>query len=253
VSRASRFGASFSRRLRRVESWDNAGELPHPEEERRFDEIERRVGYVRARLRLLPTEQGGRRTAILSGYRPQWDLGYRTDEGEIAYCDAQVRLEDVASLAPGDEGTVRLHPFFPEYWRDVEPGVVLALYEGNRRLGEARVLEVARPESVASRDEAAQLWAEHQEADFPARLRGEEVASVDMVMLDADVAGCVQTWLGSKRRLGEPHRSYVTRCLDDLNRVLPLLDDPSERRYYERLRALAQLALDSSPAGSRDT
>jgi hypothetical protein len=103
-----------------------------------------------------------------------------------------------------------------------------------------------------SLDEAAQLWAEHQEADFPDRLRGEEIAGVDMVMLDADVAGCVQTWVGSKRRLGEPHRSYLTRCLDDLNRVLRLLDDPSERMYYERLRALARLALDSPRAGSRD-
>lgn len=104
-----------------------------------------------------------------------------------------------------------------------------------------------------SLEESARLWAEHQDAEFPDRLRGEEIASVDMVMLDADVAGCIQTWMTSKRRLGEPHRSYLTRCLDDLNRVLPLLDDPSERSYYERLRALARLALDSSPAGSRDT
>jgi hypothetical protein len=96
-----------------------------------------------------------------------------------------------------------------------------------------------------SLDEAAQLWAEHREADFPDRLRREEIAGVDMVMLDADVAGCVQTWVGSKWRLGEPHQSCLTRCLNDLNRVLPLSDDPSERSYYERLRALARLALDS--------
>jgi hypothetical protein len=61
-------------------------------DDERFDALERERGYVRAWLRLTPTEAGGKRRPIRSGYRPQWDLGYRTAEGEIAYCDAEVRL-----------------------------------------------------------------------------------------------------------------------------------------------------------------
>jgi hypothetical protein len=112
----------------------------------RFDALEQQRGYIQASLRLLPTEAEGRASPIRSGYRPQWDLGHRTDDGKIAYCDAQVRLIGVEILAPGGNAEVHLHPFFPEHWEHVEAGAVLPLYEGNRRLGEARVIEMVLPE-----------------------------------------------------------------------------------------------------------
>jgi hypothetical protein len=90
---------------------------------------------------------------------------------------------------------------------------------------------------------ASQPWAEHLEAPFPTRRRGEEIAGVDLVMLDADVAGCVQTWMSNSFRLDEPHRGWLARCLGDLDRALPLMDDGAERDYFERLRRLARLAL----------
>ncbi|WP_205008525.1 hypothetical protein [Streptomyces sp. Cmuel-A718b] len=37
------------------------------------------------------------------------------------------------------------------------------------------------------------LWREHQQAPFPAGLRGAERADIDLVLLDADIAGCVST------------------------------------------------------------
>jgi hypothetical protein len=123
---------------------DENARMPDWEDER-FDALEREHGYVRARLRLTATESGGKKRSIRSGYRPQWDLGFRTEDGEIAYCDAQVRLLSIETLAPGAEAEVRLHPFFPEYWHDVAAGDVLSLYEGNRRLGEAHVIEVVPP------------------------------------------------------------------------------------------------------------
>ena len=104
-----------------------------------------------------------------------------------------------------------------------------------------------------SLDEVTRLWAEHEDAGFPDRLRGEEIAGVDMVMLDADAAGGIQTWMGNKMRLDEPHRSYLARCLDDLERVLPLLEDAAERRYYGRLRSLVLMVLHSDSSSSRDT
>jgi hypothetical protein len=90
---------------------------------------------------------------------------------------------------------------------------------------------------------ASQLWAEHLRAPFPARPPGELIVGVDLVMLDADVAGCVQTWMGNNFRLDEPNRGWLARCLSDLDRVLPVMDDPAERDYFERLRRLARLAL----------
>jgi hypothetical protein len=94
-----------------------------------------------------------------------------------------------------------------------------------------------------SLDEGQRLWDEHLLAPFPTRLRGEEIDGIDMVMLDADIAGCVSTWLGNKGRLDETRRGWLEGSLDDLARVLRLLADEDERAYYERLRRLAQLAL----------
>jgi hypothetical protein len=115
------------------------------EDEKGYDATERAHGYVRARLVLFPTEDGGRRSPIYSGYRPQWDLGHRTEAGERFHCDARVRLEQVEKLEPGAVGYVRLHPLSTDLRGRVGSGSVLGMYEGSRQLGEAHVLEVVRP------------------------------------------------------------------------------------------------------------
>jgi hypothetical protein len=95
---------------------------------------------------------------------------------------------------------------------------------------------------MSSDDEARRLWDEHKSAPFPDRLRGMELEGVEMVMLDADIAGCIGTWLGRERQLNEGppraarplderRRSVLQECLVDLDRVLPLLLD-GERAYY---------------------
>ena len=116
--------------------------------EERAAEHERANGYVRASLSLLATEDGGRKGPFASGYRPQWDVGLRED-GRILFSDAEVQLENDLKLEPGDTTVVRLHPFFPEFWRDVREGSMLGLYEGNRKLGEARVLELIPPSDAS--------------------------------------------------------------------------------------------------------
>ena len=90
-------------------------------------------------------------------------------------------------------------------------------------------------------DEVERLWDEHLGAPFPDGLAGEEIAGVDIVMLDADIAGCVVTWLGNRGRLDEGRKAVLAKCLDDLDSVLPLLQNESAREYYEQLRQLAQL------------
>jgi hypothetical protein len=90
----------------------------------------------------------------------------------------------------------------------------------------------------------AQLSEAHLHAPFPARLRGAEIASVDMILLDADTAGCVKTWLDNNGRLDTRRREVITSCLDRLDRVLPHLADQDDAAYYNRLRGLAVLLYD---------
>lgn len=78
-------------------------------------------------------------------------------------------------------------------------------------------------------------------AEFPARLRGEEIEGVDMVMLDADIAGCVSTWLSRSGPLDYASQQALRKCIDDLDEVISRLDAPEERAYYNRLRAMAEL------------
>ena len=85
------------------------------------------------------------------------------------------------------------------------------------------------------------LYDEHQRAAFPDRWRDEDVAGVDLVLLDAHVAGCVVRRQAGGGLLGAGHREVLRQCLGDLDRVVPRLTDGHERRYAERLRDLARL------------
>ena len=94
----------------------------------------------RVRLALLPTEQGGRHTAVRSGYRPNCWLG-EVGGGERLYHDALFTLEEVSEIAPGETGIARLQPLYPDYWRDVTPGREAVVCEGRRVVGTAIVDE----------------------------------------------------------------------------------------------------------------
>jgi len=81
------------------------------------------------------------------------------------------------------------------------------------------------PEEIAS---ALRLWDQHQQAEFPYRLREQEVAGVDMVMLDADVAGCIATWV-SVGQLDQLRGEALEQCLTDLDRVLSNAQRPGRK------------------------
>ncbi|BDM74171.1 hypothetical protein HEK616_76580 (plasmid) [Streptomyces nigrescens] len=87
----------------------------------------------------------------------------------------------------------------------------------------------------------ARLWQEHVAADFPVRLRGVELAGIDMVLLDADIAGCVSAWRNGDGSLDAERHRILRRCIADLNTILPLLTDEDDHRYYARLHRLAAL------------
>lgn len=92
-------------------------------------------------------------------------------------------------------------------------------------------------------DSVGAVWEDHMRTPFPDRLRGEEIAGVDMVMLDADIVGCVDSWRGNHGSLDDDRRRSLIKCTEDLDLVLPLLTDPAERRFYDRLRELARMIL----------
>ncbi|WP_344641272.1 hypothetical protein [Kitasatospora cystarginea] len=85
-----------------------------------------------------------------------------------------------------------------------------------------------------------QLWGVHMKAEFPAHLRGREVEGEDLVLLDADVAGCVSSCLSSV--LDERRRRTLLKCIEVLEKVLPSISDEDGTRYYERLHEMARLA-----------
>ncbi|MFZ2502751.1 MAG: hypothetical protein WAW88_08795 [Nocardioides sp.] len=104
----------------------------------------RKYGFVRARLRLLTTDEGGRRTAILSGYRSCW--GFPSEVHDEMH-DGPLLIEGQSHIDPGDSAVVSLHPLMPELWPEVLPGMTLGMFEGSRQVGEAIVLELVGPEA----------------------------------------------------------------------------------------------------------
>jgi hypothetical protein len=68
-----------------------------------------------------------------------------------------------------------------------------------------------------------QLWEEHMKAEFPAHLRGREVEGEDLVLLDAEVAGCVSSSLSSV--LDERRRGTLLKCVDVLEQGSVMIRD----------------------------
>jgi hypothetical protein len=98
-----------------------------------------------ARLRLVPTDEGGRMGPIRSDYRPSFSLG-GTWQGRPSLNDGRVMLLGPEELAPGEEGLVRIDPLCAESWGNVRTSMVLAMQEGSRIVGHATITDVARPD-----------------------------------------------------------------------------------------------------------
>ncbi len=95
------------------------------------------VKQLKVRLHLLAPDQGGRRSAIRSGYCCQW----RSDR-KPGWNDARVVLD--GDLVPGDEVEAWLVLAVPRFWKDaVEIGDALEGGEGWRVVARAVVLDRA--------------------------------------------------------------------------------------------------------------
>lgn len=87
------------------------------------------------------------------------------------------------------------------------------------------------------------LWKEHEAAPFPQGFRAKDVSGIDFVLLDADVAGCVDTFL-RRGNLNLYQTAILGLSYRDLSYVIPILNDEG-REYFWRLERLAELVLKS--------
>jgi hypothetical protein len=108
-----------------------------------FEDYEARLGYIRARLRLLMTSEGGRHSGVSDDYRPDWGIG-KQPSGDLLMAGAPITIEGSGRLELGETAVARLHPLFWEAWEGVESGALLTMLEGRRVVGVAVVMEVAR-------------------------------------------------------------------------------------------------------------
>ena len=85
--------------------------------------------------------------------------------------------------------------------------------------------------------EIERLWAEHLASEFP-HLRGDEVADVDLILLDADISEYVTTFLDHGSRLAPTRRAALEALVRQARRVAQSLRSPA-RDYFARLADIA--------------
>jgi hypothetical protein len=89
-------------------------------------------------------------------------------------------------------------------------------------------------------DRLARLWEEHRRALYPDSFRGIDVEGVELLLLDADVAGLVQRELNGG--LDDSGIAILWACIADLDKVVTLINSEYCASYFARLRTMAKLA-----------
>ncbi|MGW6945368.1 hypothetical protein [Streptomyces xanthophaeus] len=79
------------------------------------------------------------------------------------------------------------------------------------------------PASDEPETAVARLFEEVRNETWPTRLNSADRAGIDLVMLDASIAGCVTTWLGNGGVLDARRLGILCRRICDLEQVLPEL------------------------------
>lgn len=86
------------------------------------------------------------------------------------------------------------------------------------------------------------LWKAHLAAKFPVSCYGRGPGGIDLVQLDSDVAGCVQTFLKRGRRLDAWRIAVLGICYHRCRSVAPRLRGRT-KIYCERLEKMAGAVL----------
>jgi translation elongation factor EF-Tu-like GTPase len=87
-----------------------------------------RFSSFEAELRLVPTDEGGRRSAVSSGYRPIALLDGASHEMAIYF--------DGPPARPGETTPVTVIAIRVDFWRALEVGERIAVVEGKKAIGD---------------------------------------------------------------------------------------------------------------------
>jgi hypothetical protein len=96
--------------------------------------------------------------------------------------------------------------------------------------------------------EIERLWAEHLTAEFPS-IPGADVHGIDLVLLDADIAGYVTTFLDNGGRLAPARRASLEGLAKEARRVAQAMTG-AERAYFSSLAHVADLVVSASRPGT---
>lgn len=89
----------------------------------------------------------------------------------------------------------------------------------------------------------AQLYEALAAGPNPPGCAGEEIDGVDLVMLDADIAGVASHYLRNTRPVTAEHRVMLADLIADIDRVWGRLPHDEAREFYGRARALGEYLL----------
>ena len=93
--------------------------------------------WVSARVEFVPTQDGGRRSAVLSGYRPL----LRFDGSDELFGLVEMHFDDPTSVAPGASGLARVGFGAPEILPRLRADDQFEVLEGNRVVARGLILE----------------------------------------------------------------------------------------------------------------
>ncbi|WP_435192203.1 hypothetical protein [Streptomyces sp. bgisy126] len=93
----------------------------------------------------------------------------------------------------------------------------------------------------------AALYEAHRSAPFPPGLAGAESAGFDLVLVDADIAGCVHTWLDTAGTLDEWRYRILHWRRSQLEQILPALKPTDDPSYWARLSQMTELVARTDP------
>ncbi|WP_413759893.1 hypothetical protein [Streptomyces sp. MMBL 11-3] len=85
------------------------------------------------------------------------------------------------------------------------------------------------------------LHQEFMKLPFPPGLAGADRAGFDLVLLDSDTAAWIFIWIKNGGELEAQGRSGLLRCIARLDRVIPVLSEADDPKYWHRLHEMASL------------
>ncbi|MFD4866053.1 hypothetical protein [Streptomyces sp. NPDC058412] len=84
------------------------------------------------------------------------------------------------------------------------------------------------------------LWEDHRRALYPDGFRGVDIDGVELILLDANVAGLVYTEL--THGLDDSGIAHLWGCIADLDKAVPLINEEYCAGYFTNLRTMARVA-----------